>query len=486
VDASGARSTAAVEPPTNYLVGRVKRELRDRASLGVMFTGVERGLGNVPASLRDRLATRAYAFGTDGHLFLDSKHDWVVHGLFAGSYVQGSEAAMLRLQQSPAHYYQRPDAPQAALDPSRTSLSGWDGQLNLNKNSGDVKVNAALWGVSPGFEVNDAGFFMTADRAGAHGVVVWAKPNPDRFTRSRDVVGAAFSTWNFNRERQGGGYFLAGNATLLNYWEIGGTAIAMRPAFDDRLTRGGPSARRPGNWSLEANVESDSRKPLGVEFSASYGRETSGGFDSTVTTALDIRPSPSLTISTGPEIARNRSVAQYVRTVTDPFAVSTFGSRYVFGDLNETEVSMTTRVNFIFTPKASLQLYLQPLLATGKYWNFKELAAPRTFDFLSYGQQIGTLAYDAPGQTYTADPDGSGGAAPFSFPNPDFNFKSLRVNAIFRWEWRLGSTLYVVWTQQREDLANPGDFALRRDFSSLLAAHGNNVFAVKLAYWLTR
>lgn len=126
------------------------------------------------------------------------------------------------------------------------------------------------------------------------------------------------------------------------------------------------------------------------------------------------------------------------------------------------------------------------MAATGNYWNFKELAAPWTFDFLAYGHQVGTLAYDAPSQTYTADPDGAGEAAPFRFHNPDFNFKSLRVNAIFRWEWRLGSTPYVVWTQQREDFANPGQFALRRDLSSLFTAHGNNVFAVKLAYWLTR
>ena len=485
VDTLGSRSTVDVEPPTNYLIGRVKREVASRASVGVMFTGVERALGG-SSTLSDLLDNRAYTFGSDAHLFLDSKRDWVINGLVAGSWLQGSPAAVLRLQRNSARYFQRPDAPQVHLDPGRTSLSGWDGQLNLNKNSGDVTVNAALWGVSPGFEANDAGFFMTADRAGSHGVLVWKKPNPDRWTRSRAAVLAKFWTWNFNREIQADGCYVSGNATLLNYWDIQGTAIVSRPSLDDRLTRGGPSARQPGGWSLIAGVESDSRKPVGVEFNADYGRDSAGGFDSRVSLSFDIRPSPSLTISTGPEIARNHSIAQYVRTVADPLAAPTFGTRYVFGDLDQTEVSMTTRMDFIFTPKASLQVYMQPLLSTGRFWGFKELAQARTLDFLRYGQDGGSLAYDAARRVYTADPDGPGPATSFSFANPDFNFKSLRVNAIFRWEWRLGSALYVVWTQQREDLANPGQFALGRDLSSLVGAHGDNVLAVKLAYWLTR
>jgi hypothetical protein len=484
-DTLGSRSTVEVEPPTNYLIGRVKREVANRASVGVMFTGVERALGG-SSTLSELLDNRAYTFGSDAHLFLDSKRDWVIHGLFAGSYVQGSPAAVLRLQRNSARYFQRPDAPQVHLDPGRTSLSGWDGQLNLNKNSGDVTVNAALWGVSPGFEANDAGFFMTADRAGTHGVLAWKKPNPDRWTRSRALVAATWWSWNFNREMQGEGYFVEGNATLLNYWDVNGTFHYLPSTFDDRLTRGGPSVRRPSGWSADAGVESDSRKPVGLELNADYSRDNAGGFDSRVSLSFDIRPSPSLTISTGPEIARNHSIAQYVRTVADPLAAPTFGTRYVFGDLDQTEVSMTTRMDFIFTPKASLQVYMQPLLATGTYWGFKELARARTLDFLRYGQDGGSLAYDAARRVHTADPDGPGPATSFSFANPDFNFKSLRVNAIFRWEWRLGSALYVVWTQQRENLANPGQFALGRDLSSLFGAHGDNVLAVKLAYWLTR
>jgi hypothetical protein len=194
----------------------------------------------------------------------------------------------------------------------------------------------------------------------------------------------------------------------------------------------------------------------------------------------------SLTVSIGPTILRSYSAAQYVRTVDDVSAARTFGARYVFADLDQVEVSMTTRLNFIFTPRVSLQAYVQPLLSTGRFWGFKELAQPRTFDFLRYGSDAGTLAYDAAGRTYMVVPENGSAARSFAFPDPDFNFKSLRANVVFRWEWRLGSSLYAVWTQQREDYSNPGTFGLRRDLSSLLGAHGDNVFAVKLAYWLTR
>ena len=80
---------------------------------------------------------------------------------------------------------------------------------------------------------------------------------------------------------------------------------------------------------------------------------------------------------------------------------------------------------------------MQPLLATGDYSGFKELARPRTFDFLEYGATAGSIAYDPATRSYTADPDGPTGAAPpFTFGDPDFNLKSLRLNAVFRWEMK--------------------------------------------------
>jgi hypothetical protein len=183
---------------------------------------------------------------------------------------------------------------------------------------------------------------------------------------------------------------------------------------------------------------------------------------------------------------RVRTVAQYLATVPDPTAVSTFGSRYVFGNLGQTEASMPLRANLVLSPKLSLQIYAQALLSAGHYRAIEELAAPRTYDFRAYGTDVGTLAYDPGSRAYLIDPDGAGPAAPFRIADPDFNFKSLRVNAVARWEFRPGSSLYLVWTQRRQDRAHPGDFAFGRDVGQLFRSPSDDVFLVKVAWWVGR
>jgi hypothetical protein len=87
---------------------------------------------------------------------------------------------------------------------------------------------------------------------------------------------------------------------------------------------------------------------------------------------------------------------------------------------------------------------------------------------------------------YTVDPDGAGAAAPFTIANPDFNFRSLRGNAVFRWEYMPGSTLYLAWAHSRSASEAIGDFDFGRDRDALLASKPDNIFLVKASWWLTR
>jgi hypothetical protein len=155
----------------------------------------------------------------------------------------------------------------------------------------------------------------------------------------------------------------------------------------------------------------------------------------------------------------------------------------VFGTLDQKEFNLQTRVNYVMSPKMSLQLYMQPLVSVGAYDEFKHLAEPRTYDFSVYGRDTGVVAYDPVTRRYTV---AATGGQPFSFDNPDFNFKSLRLNAIFRWEWRPGSAMYLVWTEQRQDNAHPGEFAFSRDLGRTFAAPANDVILFKVAYWFQR
>jgi hypothetical protein len=173
-----------------------------------------------------------------------------------------------------------------------------------------------------------------------------------------------------------------------------------------------------------------------------------------------------------------------VDTAADPVATATYGARYVFGTLDQKEFSLQTRATYALSPKMSLQIYMQPLVSVGGYTGFKELARPRTYEFVQFGRDGGALEYDAAAKRYTATP-GDGGA-PFEFSNPDFNFKSLRFNAIFRWEWRPGSAMFFVWTQQRQDLARPGEFMFGRDVSRVFRAPADDIILFKIAYWRQR
>lgn len=477
------RDRTVVEPATNYFVARLQREFT-RGGAGFLTTSVVRDL-DTPL-LKDELTGRGVVFAGDAYYFFDRKKDWVLTGEVSGSRVSGSAKAIEDLQRAPQRYYQRPDAPHLELDPGRRSLSGYTGRVFLNRNSGVWRVNAALWGVSPGFESNDLGFHSRGDRGGAHGVLLWRRQTPDRFSRSRGWWLAKAWTWNFNRDLLTDLWMGCANALLTNYWSVNGCANYSRRTLQDDLTRGGPQAEKPpGRWA-NVSVSTDGRKWL--SFDAWLGRDwgEEGGFSNEGEVSMNVKPLPSLSISTGPSLSHSQNLTQYLRTEDDPAAVATLGKRYVFGTINQTQLTLQTRVNWILNPRTSLQVYMQPLVATGRYNDFKELAAPRTYAFLRYGSAGSLLSYDPLARSYTADPDALGPSAPFSFDNPDFNVKSLRLNAIFRWEFRPGSTLYAVWTEQRQDDSFPGEFRARRDLGRLYAAKSDDVFLLKMTYWIGR
>lgn len=473
-----------VEPLSNYFAARVQRTLGGRAGIGLIATSVGRRLDTT--ALQDGLANQAHVAGGDGYVFLDRSRDWVITGKLAGSRISGTAAAVDHVQRTPQHYYQRPDAEHIIYDPTRTSLQGYNGRVNLNRNSGIWKLNAALWGVSPGFESNDLGFMGSGDRAGAHAIVLWRKVQPDRFSRSRSFWIAKWWTWNFGRQLQGDGVQANASMTMHNYLNAYGGLTLRRGVRDDRLTRGGPSAAGPSgkNWYLGLNT--DQRGLLSLQANVNGSSNEFGSSSSNLNLSFSLKPSARLTLSTGPQLNRFHTIAQYVTSVTDPTAVPTLGGRFVFGTLDQTQLTMTTRVTMIVTPRVSVQVYAQPLLAAGDYTGFKELARPRTYDFTSYGTAASTLALDAAAQRYTADPDGGGPASPFTFDDPDFNLKSLRLNTVFRWELKPGSTVYGVWTRQQQDKRFPGDFDLGRDASAMFSAPADDVFLVKLAYWIGR
>ena len=208
---------------------------------------------------------------------------------------------------------------------------------------------------------------------------------------------------------------------------------------------------------------------------------------------LTASPSEALEIRLEPVLNWGHQSAQYITSVEDPLATQTYGRRYIFGGLDQTTFSIDARVNVTFTPNLSLQLYAEPFISTGDYRELKEFERPRSFNFLEYGKDIGTVS-PAPDGGFDIDPDGEDAAPPFFLPDEDFSYRSLLGNAVLRWEWRQGSTLYLVWQQRRINSVTGhglqgtdgwvGRFNLNRDVGDMFGVRPDNIFVLKMSYWL--
>jgi hypothetical protein len=409
------------------------------------------------------------------------------------SRIAGDSLAMLRAQRSSARYFQRPDRGNGsnglfsdAYDPSLTSLRGFAGYARLSKESGDWLWEASTSIRSPGFEVNDIAFLSRADYVWMNANLLRQFTKPNRIARSITFIAGGQQQYNFDgclTDRQGQ---LFAYLQFRNYWSGSGFFIHRAELFDDRLTRGGPVVRRPSVNSYFLNLNTDSRKALVFYLGPNYSCTSEGACSWSTYLTATIRPASNVSLTLGPNYSHNESRAQYVTAVADPTATSFYGRRYVFASLKQSTLSMETRLNIAFTPTLTLDLYAQPFIANGRYSDFKEFAQPRSLTKLVYGRDVGVItpATDANGQRYTVDPDGAGPAAPFSFGKPDFTFRSLRGNAVLRWEYHPGSTLFLVWTQSRSDYASVGDFDFSRDLSALFRAKAQNIFLLKVNYWL--
>jgi hypothetical protein len=484
----GGTDDFLVEPRTEYGTVSVAKDFRGGASqVGVLGTAMHRELPGDGSF--DWLPSAAFSGGVRfNHQW--SNRDWAVFGYVAGSHVRGSTGAVTRLQRSSVHYYQRPDATRFALDPSATTIGGRDWRLTLAKQNGEHWTWSA-WAaeVSKGFEVNDLGFSTRSEVLDGGTRITYREIRPGSVFRNYNVGVSSFHNWShealddtwsidsWHHARTSGNYSVNAFGQFLNYWGMG-TNLSYSPRrMDRRATRGGPMMVAPPSMEWSVNVSSDRRKTFwgGFFFSVNDDRLGSGsGWN--LGTFLNFQPSDNLMISLDPRFGSFRSSDQYV-TSTDVLPYGpTYGRRYLFADLEQRTFELGTRVDWTFSPTLSLQLFMQPLLSSGDYLTYKQLAAAETFDFLELGPSD-------PSGTQSVDFDADG-TPDYSFTDRDFNVRSLIGNAVLRWEYRPGSAIFLVWQRAQADNASVGDFDFGRDVGELLGAPADDRFIVKVNYWL--
>jgi hypothetical protein len=492
----GTRTSLEVEPLANYFVGRVKKDYRNGdLVLGVIGTSLTRSLSD---EFKPRLSSHAELVGADWQYMWDNRAYSFI-GSVAASSVAGDAAVITRAQRAPSRLFQRPGRAEGSggffstkLDSTATVLRGYGAYARIGKNAGNWQWETAVNLRNPGFETNDYSFLTNTDYIWNNFNLIRAYNRPTSWYRNLAFIVGGQTQRNFEGDvtRNSDVHSYAGMTTP-NFWDINAFVIRRIPGLiDDKLLRGGPAVRTEGSYFYASNISTDSRKQWQVSTNPSFSNTTLGGTSTSMNLQLRVQPNTRTSVSFGPSYAKSLGKQQYVTARADAQHTAFGGARYVFADIHQKSVGFDTRFNLTFTPTMTLELYAQPLLASGKYTDFKEFDAPRERGMSVYGVDVGTITAqpDSAGAiaSYRIDPDGNGPANSFVLNNPDFNFRSLRGSAVFRWEYRPGSTLFFVWTQQRSDTESVGDFDFVRDRHALFSARPNNVFMIKASWWLAR
>jgi hypothetical protein len=451
-----------VEPPTNFAVLRAQQDLRGgQAGVSVIATAVNRSLDELT---NPYMHSGAYSTGaTFRNRFGGNNYE--LAGQFAASHVTGTRDVIYRTQRSPVHYYQQP-GDDYTVDSSRTSLSGHSEQLKFGKYGGGItRFETSIVRQSAGFEVNDIGFLRRADVLdwstwaalsfrNARGIYRWAQVNGNHWER-----------WNTSGTRIENALNFNGHMGLNNNWDVhlGGTIGGMGRSFCDRCTRGGPVVRASRGFFPWGGVNTDSRRIVsgGMWFNAWYtdeGKSTGTNLSPYVSVRLGTR----LQANIGTGITSDRNNTQWYGNFTDDLGVT----HYTFARLKQRTVSMSTRLNYTATRNLTFEFYGQPFVSTGTYSDIRELSDTPDAD-----------DYDARYRPYTAPASAS----------THFKFKQLRSNAVARWEYRPGSTLFLVWAHGRQDDDNRfPNRSWARDYRDLFGLHPDNTFLVKFSYWINR
>ena len=470
----GQEMTMEVEPMTNYSVARIQRDLRGgESSLGGIATATFRdGSGADALGLRQD----AYTGGVDGrHRFMDGTME--LRGYLLGSRVSGSPEAIAATQRSSARYFQRPDAHHLDYDPTATSMAGWSGALEYWRMGGGPWRFATLTHLrSPGFEVNDLGFMPRSDYIAQVGYVGYMENEPGRHLRRWGLNTNIWSSWNFGGDHQeiqgnvNGQITTNGNRSAWSGIRVSGEGL------NPTLLRGGPAFRTEraiGGWG---GVGTDPRQNLQLNVNTNW--EVRPESDSWVLSAspnLRWRPSERMTLRVAPSYTRRVEDRQWMGALEVEGA-----PHYLFGRMKQSTFATTLRGEMSVTPNLSVQLYAQPFMSAGEFQDFRRIQDPRAS---SYEDRFQTLEVEDRPQGYQIHFPGTDQAR--NLDNPDFRALQFRSNAVLRWEYRPGSTLYLVWGQARDQFQNDGEFHVGRGFDDIFSTLPENVFMLKMSYWFT-
>jgi hypothetical protein len=425
----------------------------------------------------DQLHRRAFSGGADLNLRFGGDRFEIGTALL-GSRVEGSEDAILATQMSSRRYYQRPDQDDVFVDSSRTSLDGYSGYLRVAKVVGVFTWEARAATRSPGFEINDFGYMRQAAYHSQRLQMQVRQLKPGRLFRQFRWEVQQEGEFSHAWERTKTTIESSVNADFLNYWNLSVTGERSLTALSTTLLRGGPALIEPANWRASVRGRTDWRRPYWLSWGVSHRTEDASNATTTsVDGSINMRPPGSFSASVRGRLNLSTSDRQYLTGTT--VGDSLF---YLFGRLDRKELSATVRLDVALTSRMSFELYAEPFLSAGAYDSFRLVDDPKADD---YADRFDALDADRLVRDESLEVDVDRDAnADFTLSDPDFRVASLRTNAVLRWEFNPGSTLFLVWQQSRRHDSDTGQLHFGDAFGDVFETTGTNVLAMKVAYWL--
>lgn len=478
VDSVGADGRSPVEPLTSYSAVRVERNaMAGRLAYGAMGTATARRMDEPGFDILHR---QAFSGGADLNLRFGSDQ-YELGTALLGSRVEGSPEAILSTQTNSRHYYQRPDQTKVSVDSALTALDGYAAFLRVAKVVGIVTWDARASTRSPGFEVNDFGYMR---RSGYHSQrleLSVRQLKPGRIFRQFTWNVQEDAEFSYNWERTETKLESSVSGDFHNYWNLRISGERTFPALSTTALRGGPALLEPAKWRGSLRGRTDWRRPYWLSWGANHTVEDDSRAKSTsVDGSVNLRPPGSFSASLRGRINWSTSDRQYLSG-----SVVGDSTYFLLGRVDRRELSATVRFDLALTSRMSFELYGQPFLSAGSYDSFRLVADPKAEIYSDRFDPLETdrLARSGVGEAVEIDVDRDDDVD-FSLEEPDFRVVSLRTNAVLRWEFNPGSTLFVVWQQSRRDHINNGALNFANAFGDVLAAAGTNVLAMKVAYWV--
>jgi hypothetical protein len=473
----GVETHPVVEPLTNYLIGRIQKTANKGNTLfGTMFTSTNRFINDPQLDFLNR---NAYTAGIDFlHYTKDREYFIDFRGLV--SHITGKEEAIVALQGNAQHYYQRPDVSgYLGVDSSRRSLTGTGGYLSAGRlgNKRFIFSEKVSWW-SPGFDLNDLGYLLMADVVENQTNIGIRQTEPKWLLLNYTLTLGQKNSWNYGGLNTYNDLSLQFITQFNNRVDLSITESYVFSELETRLLRGGPAFRLTSYWknAILFNTNKSNRVIFTLNNNSTVSNDGVSRLYS-IQPALNFRVGNHIYIISDFKYTNNIDNFLYV---TQEKAENEL--KYIMARIKQQTYSFTFRFNYNITPDISIQYYGSPFISVGTYSDFKRTANPHAGNiknrYHSYTDK--EILFDQPTNTYSVNE----GTAYYTFGNPDFSFRQFRSNLVARWEYRPGSTIYLVWENNRNSSESDYISSFNHNFNNLFGVQPTNVFMVKISFWL--